>query len=78
MPDLEKIIVLVADEHCADLDQVACRLRTAGMRVDEVLAAIGVITGAAEPGAWAALGALAEVVSVEPDKAVRARPSGPG
>jgi hypothetical protein len=40
-----QITVTVADSHVAQIDDLAGRLRAAGMEVDGVLGAIGVITG---------------------------------
>lgn len=74
MPDQDRIVVVVAAGHA--IEQVADRLRATGMRVDQVLAPIGVITGAVAPGTRAAVDALAGVVSVEPDGTV-GLPPGP-
>ena len=39
------IVVTVDDDHVADIHKVAGKLRSRGMKVDEVLEAIGVISG---------------------------------
>ncbi len=44
-PSEGKLTVTVADDHLAQTPAVAEQLRAAGMRVDQVLDAVGVITG---------------------------------
>ena len=51
----ENITVQVDDEHVAHLDGVAEQLKAAGMHVDQVLEAIGIITGTANTQVLAAL-----------------------
>ncbi|HEV2786608.1 MAG TPA: hypothetical protein VGV67_09490 [Solirubrobacteraceae bacterium] len=59
------VTVTVADSHAGDIDEVAERLRRAGMQVDRVLAALGVITGSIDAGRLGALEALPGVAAVE-------------
>ena len=62
---VRKITVTVADSHLASIDDVARRLRAAGMQIDSVLPAIGIITGSVAHGGPAAIGALPGVAAVE-------------
>ena len=55
------VTVTVADSHLGQIEEVAGRLRAAGMEVEQVLAAIGVITGTVPA---AKLSAVADVVGV--------------
>ncbi len=41
----DRVTVTVQDDHLAHIDELADRLRNAGMRVDQVLRPVGVITG---------------------------------
>jgi len=59
------VTVTVADSHAGDIDEVAERLRRAGMRVDGALGALGVITGSVDVARLAALGELPGVAAVE-------------
>ncbi len=61
----EKITVTVGDDHVADLDRVAEQLRAAGMNVDQVLHAVGIITGSVPSERRAALERLPGVAAVE-------------
>lgn len=60
----EEITVSVGDDHLASIDEVVARLEAAGMRVDQVLRPIGMITG---------VGVVAELVAVAGVAAVEAR-----
>ena len=42
------VTVTVDDEHLAEIDEVADRLRERGMRIDQILASIGIVTGSVE------------------------------
>ncbi|TDD89230.1 hypothetical protein E1202_12095 [Saccharopolyspora karakumensis] len=44
----ERVVVTVRDDQLAEIDELAERLRLAGMRIDQVLGEIGVITGSLE------------------------------
>lgn len=58
--------MLVAGEQLVSIDAVAAALEAAGLRVNEVMGSVGVITGTADdPGHLAALEALDGVDSVE-------------
>jgi hypothetical protein len=66
----ENVVVTVSGE----IDEVAERLRAAGMKVGQVLAAIGIITGSVQAGRREALADIAGVVAVEPERAVSIAP----
>ena len=59
----KRIVVTIGDEHLPKIKSIAARLRSQGMKVDSVLEATGLITGAsAKPSA---LKRVAGVKSVE-------------
>ena len=60
-----QVTVTVADSHASDLAGVAGRLAQAGMRVEQVLAALGVITGSVEDAQLTSIAALPGVRAVE-------------
>lgn len=60
---MRRVMVSVADQE--DLSQLIEDLRTAGLVVDEVLPAIGTVTGSIAPDAIAALEAVPGVLHVE-------------
>jgi hypothetical protein len=69
------VTVTVADAHVARIDDLAGRLREAGMEVDGVLGAIGVITGslpAEQP--LASIARLPGVAAVERQQAFKIAP----
>jgi hypothetical protein len=59
------VTVTVAGSHAGALEDVAEALRAAGLEVEQVLGALGVITGSAEESALASIEALPGVASVE-------------
>ena len=59
------VTVTVADSHAGMLEELAERLAGAGMQVDQVLAAVGVITGSAQDEQLAAIATLEGVAAVE-------------
>lgn len=65
-----RVTVLVED--AADSGELAARLREAGMQVDQVLGAIGVITGSILPEHRARLLELPGVAGVEDETTFRA------
>lgn len=69
-----EVTVTVADSHAGDVDEVAERLRRAGMEVTQVLAAVGVVTGAVPTSRIAAIAALPGVAAVEPQGSVQIAP----
>jgi hypothetical protein len=68
----EEITITLADG--ADAAAVAERLRAAGVRVDQVLEAIGVITGTVAADRRQALAQAPGVRSVEPGRTLRIAP----
>lgn len=67
---IESIIVTVSGEA----EPVAERLRAAGMTVERVLGAVGVITGSVDSERRASLAAVPGVVAVELDRPVQLAP----
>jgi cation transporter-like permease len=68
----ERITVTVAAD--ADAEVVAQQLRAAGMTVEQVLGAIGVITGTIAAETRAALADLPGVLAIEPEQTFRLPP----
>lgn len=63
MPRL--VTVTVDDAHTGEIEAVAERLRGAGMHVDAVLAAIGVITGSVDASPLASIERVEGVAAVQ-------------
>jgi hypothetical protein len=59
------VTVTAADSHAGALDDLAERLAQAGMQVEQVLGALGVITGSLEDEQLAAVAGLRGVAAVE-------------
>lgn len=73
----EHVTVSVDDAHVELIDEVADRLRAAGMEVQHVLAGVGVITGSVGSiSQCAALGALDGVAAVQPRQTFELPPPG--
>jgi hypothetical protein len=70
----EKITISVTDDAIDRIDEVVAALEGGGMHVEQVLRPIGVITGSADMQRVQALGAVAGVASVEPQRTVRLPP----
>ncbi|WP_346618672.1 hypothetical protein [Blastococcus montanus] len=68
------VSVTVDDGHLAALDGVVQSLRARGMRVEQVLDGLGIITGSVPPGTLGALTGVAGVVSVDEQLAHRLPP----
>ena len=68
------VTVTVADSHLTDIEDVADRLRRAGMAVDAVLGAIGIVTGSVAPEQLASLRALPGIAAVEQQQTFRIAP----
>jgi hypothetical protein len=68
------VVVSVADDHLDDLTGVVERLRRAGLLVDDVLDAVGVITGRVAADDLDALESVPGVVQVERDRAFQLPP----
>jgi hypothetical protein len=69
-----RISVSVRDDHLDLIDEVVRRLEGAGVKVDQVLRPLGVITGSAPAHGWRAIGQVAGVASVEAEREVRLPP----
>jgi hypothetical protein len=68
------VVVSVADDHLGELTEVVEGLRRAGLRVDSVLDAVGMITGTAADADLDALESVPGVVEVERDQVVQLPP----
>jgi hypothetical protein len=68
------VTVTVADSDLAEIEDVAQRLRDAGMTVDAVLGAVGIITGSVPDASIASLHAVPGVAAVEPQATFRIPP----
>ncbi|HVF79127.1 MAG TPA: hypothetical protein VNA28_12595 [Solirubrobacteraceae bacterium] len=64
----------VADSNAGGLDDLAGRLVRAGMQVEQVLSAVGAITGSLEDAQLAVVARLAGVAAVEQQAASRIAP----
>ena len=65
-PPTERVLVVLADSGLTRLPEVVAGLEAAGMRVDEVMDSVGVITGSVPAGAVTALTAIDGVEGIEP------------
>jgi hypothetical protein len=72
MDALEHITVTVSAD--VDIDVVAEQLRAAGMTVEQVLRAAGVITGTVAAQTRTALADVPGVLAVEPEQSIRLPP----
>jgi precorrin-6B methylase 2 len=66
------VTVLVDDDHLARIDEVAAALQRAGLRVGDVLPAVGAITGSIDEPA--ALATVEGVAAIEPAREIRLPP----
>jgi len=67
-----KVFVTVASEHREHIEQVADRLRAAGMNVAEVYPEAGTVTGEIPPGMWDTVSAVEGVSDIEEEPIFRA------
>ncbi|MEQ3553797.1 hypothetical protein WIS52_25260 [Pseudonocardia nematodicida] len=72
MASSERVLVSVADGH--EIDDVVAACTSAGMRVEKVLRAVGVVVGTCDGDRTTALSEVTGVGSVEPDREVRLPP----
>lgn len=70
----DQVTVVVSDDHLDGIEALADRLRAVGMRVDQVLPAIGVITGLIARGRRAAISEILGVAAVEESSTVQLPP----
>lgn len=68
------VVVSVADDHLDDITKVVADLRRAGLRVDNVLDAVGMVTGTVAGGAVEALESVSGVAEVELQRVHRVSP----
>ena len=69
-----EVTVTVADSHMAHAEEVARRLEQAGMQVEQVLSALGIITGSLDEAQLAALEAVEGVAAIEQQKGFQLPP----
>lgn len=72
--DKTGLTVSVADEYTEALDEVVERLSSAGMEVEEVLPALGAVTGSAERSQLTALSHVEGVAAVEASRTIQLPP----
>lgn len=68
------VVVSVADDHLDDVTEVVADLRRAGLRVDDVLDAVGMVTGTVALDDLEALESVRGVAEVELQRSVRLAP----
>jgi hypothetical protein len=69
-----RVTVSIADDHLDKIAEVVVGLRGAGLRVDEVLDAVGVVIGTVDPDDLEALESVRGVAGVELQHSVRLAP----
>ncbi|MCE2697176.1 MAG: hypothetical protein PX483_00200 [Nostocales cyanobacterium LE14-WE4] len=68
----QRIVVTIDDQHLPEIQAIASSLRTAGMRVDNVLSVTGIITGEVSQIRINELRDVSGVADVEPDQEMQA------
>ena len=68
------VTVTASDPQAAAMEELATRLRQAGMDVDQLLGALGVITGSVDDAQLAAIEVLPGVAAVEAQAKVQIPP----
>ena len=71
---MDKVVISIADDSLDRLPAVVADLATAGLVVDDVLEALGMVTGSVAPASFRALSAVAGVAEVERQRVVGTRP----
>jgi hypothetical protein len=69
MPD-EDVNVSIAEDHLDQIDEVVKRMERAGLRVDQRLDAIGVVSGSIDPARVGSLESVGGVANVERSRQV--------
>ena len=69
---VQRIIVTVDDQNISVIQSVVAALESAGMKVEQVLPAIGIVTGEVSQSKLEGLKSLPGVASVEIDRQMRA------
>jgi hypothetical protein len=67
---VDKVVISIADDSLDRLPAVVADLAAAGLVVDDVLEALGMVTGSAAPSSFRALSAVAGVAGVERQRTV--------
>jgi thiamine biosynthesis lipoprotein ApbE len=67
-----RVVVTVDDESLKQIKQVASALKSAGMKVDQVMSTLGVISGTVDKSKVSALKKVKGVAVVEPDEEMKA------
>ena len=68
------VVVSVDDDHLDEIDKVVTELRRAGLRVDDVLDAVGMVTGTVAGSAVETLESVPGVAEVELQRVQRVAP----
>jgi len=71
---MTQVTVTVDDTHLRSIGTVARSLEQTGMRVDKVMAAVGVITGSVDSGTESTLTGVPGVASVDRDNTYQLPP----
>lgn len=69
-----RVTVSVTDDQQANIDELAARLRAAGMEVDQVLPTVGVITGSVTRSQRTLIERAAGVAAVEDETSFQVPP----
>jgi hypothetical protein len=69
---VQRIIVTVDDQNISVIQSVVTALESAGMKVDEVLPVIGIVTGEVSQSKLEGLKSVSGVASVEIDREMQA------
>ncbi len=70
----DRITVTVHDDQLAPIDELADRLRQAGMQVDQVLHPVGVITGSVPAAQRSAIDGMPGVAAIEDERSFQLPP----
>jgi hypothetical protein len=71
---VDKIVISIADDSLDRLPAVVADLAAAGLVVDDVLEALGMVTGSVAPSSFPALSAVVGVAGVERQRTVDVAP----
>lgn len=70
----EQVVISVSDDQVDDMSAVVEALRHAGLRVDEILDSVGVVTGTVDGDALGSLSTVPGVAEVERSHVVEVPP----
>jgi hypothetical protein len=68
------VAISVTDDSLSRMPEVVAALRAAGLVVDDVLEALGMVTGSIDPEAFGSLAAVPGVAEVERQRVIRLPP----